>query len=171
MEEQLNRASTKGLIQEPSQPIMFLHARYTELESLADGHQALLKGVASGNTHAYTLLKKGSNARGVKACVICSCVALVKMEELLNEMRQDINKLPAQLANQTPVTQKLQLTDNEVLTRLAACVPSVQSGKQIPPANQNPPIIQTRPSGSYTQVQMLASDWSVLYPQLISLSL
>ena len=65
MEEQLNRASSKGLIQEPGQPIMFLHARYTELESLADGHQSLLKGVASGNTHAYTLLKKGSYT-GVK---------------------------------------------------------------------------------------------------------
>ncbi|KAI6653320.1 Chromodomain helicase DNA binding protein 4 L homeolog [Oopsacas minuta] len=126
VEEQLNRASTKGLIQDPGQPIMFLHSRYTELECLADGHQALLPSVANGNKHAYTLLKK----------------ALVKMEELLNEMRQDINKLPAQLANQATVSQKLQLSDNNILTRLTAGIPSIQAGKQVMSSNQNSSIIQ-----------------------------
>eukprot|EP00800_Vazella_pourtalesii_P016603 TRINITY_DN482_c0_g1_i7.p1 TRINITY_DN482_c0_g1~~TRINITY_DN482_c0_g1_i7.p1 ORF type:complete len:971 (+),score=264.31 TRINITY_DN482_c0_g1_i7:972-3884(+) len=131
VEEQLNRASTKGLIQDPGQPIMFLHARYTELECLADGHQALLSAVANGNKYAYTLLKK----------------ALVKMEELLNEMRQDINKLPAQLANQSSVTQKLQLSDSNILTRLTAGVPIIQAGKQ------SAPIIQTTNATTQQQQQ------------------
>ena len=94
-------------------------------------------------------------------CLIGISTALVKMEELLNEMRQDINKLPAQLANQTPVTQKLQLTDNEMLTRLAACIPSIQSGKQVVTANQNSPIIQVaRPTPTSTYTQVLTADWS-----------
>ena len=63
-------------------------------------------------------------------------VALVKMEELLNEMRQDINKLPAQLANQSSVTQKLQLSDSNILTRLTAGVPIIQAGKQSAPIIQ-----------------------------------
>ena len=58
------------------------------------------------------------------------------MEELLNEMRQDINKLPAQLANQSSVTQKLQLSDNNILTRLTTGIPSIQAGKQNAPTIQ-----------------------------------
>ena len=59
MEEQLHRASNARLYQDPNQPVMQLHSRYTDLDCLADGHASLIPDCQAGDKHSLLLMKKG----------------------------------------------------------------------------------------------------------------
>ena len=53
--------------------------------------------------------------------VIPNCFALSvlnQLEELLSDMKQDVSRLPATLARVPPVTQRLQMSERNILSRL-----------------------------------------------------
>ena len=111
IEEQLRRAAYLQLTREENQAhnsIQALNARFSELESLADSHQHLSKESLSGNKSANAVLHK----------------VLLQLDELLSDMRQDAVKLPQTLTKITPVTQRLQLSERSILSRLLQYKPS-----------------------------------------------
>lgn len=46
------------------------------------------------------------------------CLVLTQLEELLSDMKQEINKLPATLARLPPVSQRLNMSERTILSRL-----------------------------------------------------
>ena len=46
------------------------------------------------------------------------CLVLTQLEELLSDMKQEINKLPATLARLPPVSQRLNMSERSILSRL-----------------------------------------------------
>lgn len=102
IEEQLRRAAYLNLTQDPNHPAMALNARFAELECLAESHQHLSKESLAGNKPANAVLHKVLN----------------QLEELLSDMKQDVSRLPATLARIPPVTQRLQMSERNILNRL-----------------------------------------------------
>lgn len=72
-----------------------LNDRFSELECQADSHQSLAKDNAQGH--------KGSGAVLTKV--------LNHLEGLLNEMKNDVARIPMALARQRPVTERLNMTE------------------------------------------------------------
>lgn len=126
IEEQLRRAAYLNLTQDPGHPAMALNARFAELECLAESHQHLSKESLAGNKPANAVLHKVLN----------------QLEELLSDMKQDVSRLPATLARIPPVTQRLQMSERSILSRLVhpnqqAIQSNPQSGTPSPAPNQS----------------------------------
>ena len=102
IEEQLRRAAYLNLTQDPNHPAMALNARFAELECLAESHQHLSKESLAGNKPANAVLHKVLN----------------QLEELLSDMKQDVSRLPATLARIPSVSQRLQMSERSILSRL-----------------------------------------------------
>lgn len=102
IEEQLRRAAYLNLQQDPAHPAMALNARFAELECLAESHQHLSKESLAGNKPANAVLHKVLN----------------QLEELLSDMKQDVARLPATLSRIPAVTQRLQMSERNILSRL-----------------------------------------------------
>ncbi len=117
IEEQLKRASflninmnnnqVQNLIIDPmsgsSSSILALNSKFSELETLAESHHHLSTQSASGNKPANDVLKR----------------VLVQLEELLNDMKQEINRLPVSLTRLPPVTERLRMQERDILNKLA----------------------------------------------------
>ncbi|XP_067659338.1 chromodomain-helicase-DNA-binding protein 4-like isoform X4 [Haliotis asinina] len=119
IEEQLRRAAYLNLTQDPTHPAMALNARFAELECLAESHQHLSKESLGGNKPANAVLHKVLN----------------QLEELLSDMKQDVARLPATLARVPPVTQRLQMSERNILNRLVnpnQATPSSTTGPPTP---------------------------------------
>jgi len=135
IEEQLRRAAYLQLTREENHAhnsIQALNARFSELESLADSHQHLSKESLSGNKSANAVLHK----------------VLLQLDELLSDMRQDAVKLPTTLTKITPVTNRLQLSERSILSRLLQYKPT--------PANNS--------AESSSSVEVLSADLEVVKP-------
>jgi chromodomain-helicase-DNA-binding protein 4 len=102
IEEQLRRAAFLGLAMEQTNPALTLSQRFSEVECLAECHQHLSKESLAGNKPANAVLNK----------------VLSQLEELLSDMKQEINKLPATLARLPPVSQRLNMSERTILSRL-----------------------------------------------------
>jgi hypothetical protein len=102
IEEQLRRAAFLGLAMEQTNPALTLSQRFSEVECLAECHQHLSKESLAGNKPANAVLNK----------------VLTQLEELLSDMKQEINKLPATLARLPPVSQRLNMSERSILSRL-----------------------------------------------------
>ncbi|CAF0739922.1 unnamed protein product [Didymodactylos carnosus] len=102
IEEQLRRAAFLGLAMEQTNPALTLSQRFSEVECLAECHQHLSKESLAGNKPANAVLNK----------------VLTQLEELLSDMKQEINKLPATLSRLPPVTQRLNMSERVILSRL-----------------------------------------------------
>jgi len=102
IEEQLRRAAFLGLAMEQNNPALTLSQRFSEVECLAECHQHLSKESLAGNKPANAVLNK----------------VLTQLEELLSDMKQEINKLPATLARLPPISQRLNMSERNILSRL-----------------------------------------------------
>ncbi|XP_073253079.1 chromodomain-helicase-DNA-binding protein 4-like isoform X6 [Porites lutea] len=102
IEEQLRRADTMKLRQDANHPAMALNARFAELECLAESHQHLSKESLAGNKPANAVLHKVLN----------------QLEELLSDMKSDVNRLPSTLVRMPPVTARLNMSERGILSRL-----------------------------------------------------
>ncbi|KAH9488281.1 choline dehydrogenase 5 [Bulinus truncatus] len=118
IEEQLRRAAYLNLTQDHAHPAMALNARFAELECLAESHQHLSKESLGGNKPANAVLHKVLN----------------QLEELLSDMKQDVSRLPATLARVPPVTQRLQMSERNILNRLVtpSVMPAANMSQQQP---------------------------------------
>uniref|UniRef100_A0A4W5NR79 Chromodomain helicase DNA binding protein 4a n=1 Tax=Hucho hucho TaxID=62062 RepID=A0A4W5NR79_9TELE len=106
IEEQLRRAAYLNMSEDPSHPSMALNTRFSEVECLAESHQHLSKESMSGNKPANAVLHK----------------VLKQLEELLSDMKADVTRLPATIARIPPVAVRLQMSERNILSRLA-CPP------------------------------------------------
>ncbi|XP_056892928.1 chromodomain-helicase-DNA-binding protein 4-like isoform X2 [Takifugu flavidus] len=110
IEEQLRRAAYLNMTEDPSHPSMALNTRFSEVECLAESHQHLSKESMSGNKPANAVLHK----------------VLKQLEELLSDMKADVNRLPATIARIPPVAVRLQMSERNILSRLASRGPETQ---------------------------------------------
>jgi len=135
IEEQLRRAAYLNLTQDHTHPAMALNARFAELECLAESHQHLSKESLGGNKPANAVLHKVLN----------------QLEELLSDMKQDVSRLPATLARVPPVTQRLQMSERNILNRLVNPTVMAQQAAQQSQQQQTPqqvasPAVMSRTS-------------------------
>ncbi|CAH2322716.1 chromodomain-helicase-DNA-binding 4 isoform X1 [Pelobates cultripes] len=104
IEEQLRRAAYLNMSEDPSHPSMALNTRFAEVECLAESHQHLSKESMAGNKPANAVLHK----------------VLKQLEELLSDMKADVTRLPATIARIPPVAVRLQMSERNILSRLAS---------------------------------------------------
>ncbi|XP_048580667.1 chromodomain-helicase-DNA-binding protein 4 isoform X2 [Nematostella vectensis] len=102
IEEQLKRADKLNLKQDAQHPAMALNARFAELECLAESHQHLSKESLSGNKPANAVLHKVLN----------------QLEELLADMKGDVNRLPSTLVRMQTVANRLGMSERSILSQL-----------------------------------------------------
>uniref|UniRef100_A0A672HK41 Chromodomain helicase DNA binding protein 4a n=1 Tax=Salarias fasciatus TaxID=181472 RepID=A0A672HK41_SALFA len=114
IEEQLRRAAYLNMSEDPSHPSMALNTRFSEVECLAESHQHLSKESMSGNKPANAVLHK----------------VLKQLEELLSDMKADVTRLPATIARIPPVAVRLQMSERNILSRLASRGPETQAPPQ-----------------------------------------
>ncbi|XP_040908841.1 chromodomain-helicase-DNA-binding protein 4a isoform X4 [Toxotes jaculatrix] len=114
IEEQLRRAAYLNMSEDPSHPSMALNTRFSEVECLAESHQHLSKESMSGNKPANAVLHK----------------VLKQLEELLSDMKADVTRLPATIARIPPVAVRLQMSERNILSRLASRGPETQTQAQ-----------------------------------------
>ncbi|XP_041868076.1 chromodomain-helicase-DNA-binding protein 4a [Melanotaenia boesemani] len=114
IEEQLRRAAYLNMSEDPSHPSMALNTRFSEVECLAESHQHLSKESMSGNKPANAVLHK----------------VLKQLEELLSDMKADVTRLPATIARIPPVAVRLQMSERNILSRLASRGPDAQAQTQ-----------------------------------------
>ncbi|XP_024920673.1 chromodomain-helicase-DNA-binding protein 4-like isoform X2 [Cynoglossus semilaevis] len=115
IEEQLRRAAYLNMSEDPSHPSMALNTRFSEVECLAESHQHLSKESMSGNKPANAVLHK----------------VLKQLEELLSDMKADVTRLPATIARIPPVAVRLQMSERNILSRLASRGPETQTQQQM----------------------------------------
>ncbi|XP_051812413.1 chromodomain-helicase-DNA-binding protein 4 [Acanthochromis polyacanthus] len=114
IEEQLRRAAYLNMTEDPAHPSMALNTRFSEVECLAESHQHLSKESMSGNKPANAVLHK----------------VLKQLEELLSDMKADVTRLPATIARIPPVAVRLQMSERNILSRLASRGPEVGAQNQ-----------------------------------------
>ncbi|XP_016893522.1 chromodomain-helicase-DNA-binding protein 4 isoform X2 [Cynoglossus semilaevis] len=114
IEEQLRRAAYLNMTEDPAHPSMALNTRFSEVECLAESHQHLSKESMSGNKPANAVLHK----------------VLKQLEELLSDMKADVTRLPATIARIPPVAVRLQMSERNILSRLASRGPDMTSQNQ-----------------------------------------
>ncbi|XP_077576167.1 chromodomain-helicase-DNA-binding protein 4 isoform X2 [Stigmatopora nigra] len=114
IEEQLRRAAYLNMTEDPAHPSMALNTRFSEVECLAESHQHLSKESMSGNKPANAVLHK----------------VLKQLEELLSDMKADVTRLPATIARIPPVAVRLQMSERNILSRLANRGPEVGAQNQ-----------------------------------------
>lgn len=142
IEEQLRRAAYLNMTEDPSHPSMALNMRFSEVECLAESHQHLSKESMSGNKPANAVLHKGwgecwsaaprnliqfKNHKQGKHWQVSCCLSSVlkQLEELLSDMKADVNRLPATIARIPPVAVRLQMSERNILSRLASRGPEM----------------------------------------------
>ncbi|CAF0825687.1 unnamed protein product [Brachionus calyciflorus] len=115
VEEQLRRASLLGInmnnqpgqnmvvdpISGQSSSIMNLNSKFNELETLAEANYHLTQ--QTNNRLSNDVLKRVLN----------------QLEDLLNDMKQEVNKIPIGLARMPSVTERLKIQERDLLNRLA----------------------------------------------------
>ncbi|XP_028280173.1 chromodomain-helicase-DNA-binding protein 4 isoform X2 [Parambassis ranga] len=114
IEEQLRRAAYLNMTEDPAHPSMALNTRFSEVECLAESHQHLSKESMSGNKPANAVLHK----------------VLKQLEELLSDMKADVTRLPATIARIPPVAVRLQMSERNILSRLASRGPDINTQNQ-----------------------------------------
>ena len=103
IEEQLRRASTVTVPAETTaNPALSLSNRFSELECLAEANQSLSQEADRGNKNVNTVLHKVLN----------------QLDNLLNEIKGDVGRLPTTLARVPSVSQRLLLSERSILARL-----------------------------------------------------
>ena len=103
--------------------VLALNAKFAELESLADSHYHLTTSTANPQS---TSARLGNEVlRRV----------LTQLEDLLNDMKQEVNRLPVSLARMPGVTERLRMQERDILNRLATFSGEMQ--QQQAPASVN----------------------------------
>lgn len=116
IEEQLRRASylninmnktpNQNIIIDPltgnASSILALNSKFTELEAMAESHYHLTSQQSANNKLSNDVLRR----------------VLTQLEELLNDMKYELNRLPISLTRVPPVTDRLRMQEREILNRL-----------------------------------------------------
>jgi superfamily II DNA/RNA helicase len=109
VEEQLRRAAFLKLninaqnnIADAS--LVTLNSKYTELETLAHSHYHASTQAANGSRPANEVVKR----------------VLVQLEDLLNDIKVEANRLPVVMHKMAPVTERLHMQERDILNKMAS---------------------------------------------------
>uniref|UniRef100_A0AC34RAM7 CHD C-terminal 2 domain-containing protein n=1 Tax=Panagrolaimus sp. JU765 TaxID=591449 RepID=A0AC34RAM7_9BILA len=134
IEEQLRRAAHLQ-IHEKVEDTSQINKLFSDLDTIADSHQSLVKEAAAGNRSANQVLHK----------------VLTQIEEILNEMKLDISRMPATLARLPTVTERLNMTERQILNRLTTKDPEAAAGQTpLPPPG---PFVSMNQHQKFTGIQ------------------
>uniref|UniRef100_A0A1I7T7X1 DNA helicase n=2 Tax=Caenorhabditis tropicalis TaxID=1561998 RepID=A0A1I7T7X1_9PELO len=101
IEEQLRRAAHAGRHLTPDN-VGPLAQRFADLENIAESQANMAKESAAGNRNANAVLHK----------------CLVQLDEILTDMKSDVSRLPATFTQLSSVTERLNMTERQILSRL-----------------------------------------------------
>ncbi|CAI2355389.1 unnamed protein product [Caenorhabditis sp. 36 PRJEB53466] len=101
IEEQLRRAAHANRHLQPDN-VGPLAQRFADLENIAESQANTAKDSSAGNRNANAVLHK----------------CLVQLDEILTDMKSDVSRLPATFTQLTPVTERLHMTERQILSRL-----------------------------------------------------
>lgn len=101
IEEQLRRAAHANRHLTPDN-VGPLAQRFADLENIAESQANIAKESAAGNRNANAVLHK----------------CLVQLDEILSDMKADVSRLPATFTQLTSVTERLNMTERQILSRL-----------------------------------------------------
>lgn len=150
IEEQLKRAQQLKLAPEQNSPVLSLNTKFNEMECIAEANQHLVKEQASG-------------AHSKQATVVLKNV-LNQLDELLNDMKMDANRLPQTLTRVQTVSQRLLLSERTILSRLAG-----QAQAQQAQLLQRQLLVQQALQQQQLQAQLLQQLQSQLTPEQIQM--
>ena len=115
IEEQLRRASflninlnnqNQNIIIDPmsggTTSVLALNNKFTELETLAESNYNLHNQAMNGHKPSNEVFKR----------------VLIQLEDLLNDMKQEVNRLPLALNRVAPVTERLRMQERDILNKL-----------------------------------------------------
>lgn len=110
----MNNSSQNVVVVDPmtgaTGSVLSLNSRFSELETLADSHYHLSTQSANGNKPANDVLKR----------------VLVQLEEILNDMKHEVNRIPASLTRLPGVCMRLQMREMDILNKLAMSANATQ---------------------------------------------
>eukprot|EP00117_Sycon_ciliatum_P030313 scpid13509/ scgid23933/ Chromodomain-helicase-DNA-binding protein 5; ATP-dependent helicase CHD5 len=99
IEEQLKKAHAQALVQDPKHSVMTLNSKFAELEALVESNQYLVQPALVKNKAANRVLAN----------------ALAQMDDLLGELRSEVNRLPHLLATLPSISQRLGLSQEAII--------------------------------------------------------
>jgi chromodomain-helicase-DNA-binding protein 4 len=101
-----NRTPAHNIVIDPltgnASSVLALNAKFTELEAMAESHYHLTSQQSANNKLSNDVLRR----------------VLSQLEELLNDMKHELNRLPISLTRVTSVTDRLRMQEREILNRL-----------------------------------------------------
>ena len=127
--------------------ILALNNKFSELDCLADSHSHLSQQSLSGNKPSNDVLKR----------------VLSQLEELLNDMRQEVSRLPVSLARLPSVTQRLQMQERDILNKLTASSSVGNSSEPLQP-------LQPQSMNSYSNYGNTISSFTPTLSTIASLN-
>ena len=165
IEEQLRRAAFLNLtmMDQPSGhnnnnlngaagSILALNNKFAELDCLADSHSHLSQQSLSGNKPSNDVLKR----------------VLSQLEELLNDMRQEVTRLPVSLARLPSVTQRLQMQERDILNKLATNINQASSAASSDQQSLQP--LQPQSMNAYSNYGNTISSFMPSLPTIANLN-
>uniref|UniRef100_A0A0N4ZGI1 DNA helicase n=1 Tax=Parastrongyloides trichosuri TaxID=131310 RepID=A0A0N4ZGI1_PARTI len=118
IEEQLRRAAFLNIEQPDEDGLKNLDNHHAEFETLVAAHQDLNDKAKAGDRNSKTLMTK----------------VIGRLEDLLNDMKNDIARIPATVAKLSSVAERLHMTEREILSRLTTKDENVGATKSpLPP--------------------------------------
>lgn len=135
IEEQLRRAAHINKQQSPDQ-VGQLAQHFSELEHTADAHVNIARESNNGNRNANAILHK----------------CLAQLDDLLSDLKTDVARLPATISQVRPVTERLQMSERQILSRLVVAKDpdAAPSKPALPPSG---PFITPLFNQNFTTIQ------------------
>lgn len=135
----VEKAEAKPATEKPIE----LEKKYVQINTLIDANQALAKEAFAGNKAAATALIK----------------YLSQFEDILNDMKADVSRLPATVAQLPVVSERLELSERSILNRLTTRDTEATAGVSPlpPPGPFVTEVIGTRFTGLQPKFSVLAS--------------
>ncbi|CAD5223983.1 unnamed protein product [Bursaphelenchus okinawaensis] len=140
-EDKEPETSTKSEVEKTTEE---LEKKYVQITSLADANQGLAKEAFAGNKNAALVLHK----------------VLSQLEDILNDMKADVSRLPASVAQLPSVAERLELSERTILNRLTTKDTRAYAGESPipPPGPFATPVQLTRFSGVQPKFAALVSN-------------
>lgn len=114
-----------------------------------------------------TMVKRISVLATTAHHLLLPCAVLKQLEELLSDMKADVTRLPATIARIPPVAVRLQMSERNILSRLANRAPD-PTPQQVGPFSSSL-LFQQSHSGSCNYVLLCVPNWADGVVLLVSL--
>uniref|UniRef100_A0A8R1E8I9 Helicase C-terminal domain-containing protein n=2 Tax=Caenorhabditis japonica TaxID=281687 RepID=A0A8R1E8I9_CAEJA len=144
IEEQLRRAAHINRHMEPDN-VGPLAQRFADLENIAESQANIAKESSAGNRNANAVLHK----------------CLVQLDEILSDMKADVSRLPSTFTQLPSVTERLNMTERQILSRLTTKDEDAKSNRTPlpPPGPFVTPVLRQQMDGIQPKFAALYSKF------------